>query len=418
MRGAQAARSPSTPKNKPADTESRRPLSPTRSRSPHTPQRPSLGGSPNSVFEEDAEDPEESRSTGFWKLRSDVARFYNSFRFQMFVACLIGANFLTNIIEKEIDPHGIKYANEFIPLEYAYNILFAVELLINFYAHRCGVFWRSGWNIFDVVVVTIGLVNMVNLPLPTSFSMLRMIRAFRVFRLFKRVRSLKKIITALAHAVPGVMNAFLLLTIVMCIYAILAVELFINVGKDCHDMNPIMAPSYRGNCFGDEYFGSFSKSLYSFFQVLTGESWSEAIARPVLWWHTDPWLSIGSAFFFVSFVLVTGFVLTNVVVAVLLDKMVDSGLASEDIAPSPAPHHRHCSPEADLHKSPIPVEAATADTLSCCLVTIESQIRQLTKASLEMRADLDGAKQEMREQIATVLAAVHDLGHQRREDRL
>lgn len=411
MLGAQAARSPSTPQN----AEARRPLSPTRSRSPHTPRRgarqsPSLVTPPMGNTGEYGEDSEDFRgSSSFWKLRSDVARFYNSFRFQMFVACLIGANFLTNIVEKEIDPQGIRYTREFLRLEYVYNILFTVELFINLYAHRWTDFWRSGWNVFDVIVVTIGLVNMVNLPLPECFSMLRMIRAFRVFRLFKRVRSLKKIITALAHAVPGVMNAFLLLTIVMCIYAILAVELFINVGKDCHDMDAVMPPSYRGNCFGEEYFGSFSKSLYSFFQVLTGESWSEAIARPVLWWHTNPVLSVGSAVFFVSFVLVTAFVLTNVVVAVLLDKMVDSGIAveGEDIGQGATPT-----------KSPSsPLEAGNHENLSGFLLAIESQIRQLTKASTEMRADLDGTKQEMREQFATVLAAVNDLGNQRR-DRL
>lgn len=352
---------------------------------------------------EDSEDRQNSK--GFWKLRPRVAKFYNSFRVQMFVACLIGANFATNIIEKEIDPHGTKYTYEFLALEYTYNILFTVELGINMYSHSCRVFWRSGWNIFDVVVVTIGIINMMHLPLPDSFSMLRMMRAFRVFRLFKRVRSLNKIITALAHAVPGVVNAFLLLTIVMCIYAILAVEFFINVGENCHEAYSSMAPSLRGLCFGEEYFGSFSKSLYSFFQVLTGESWSEAIARPVLWWHTDPWLSAGSAFFFVSFVLLTAFVLTNVVVAVLLDKMVDSetpfGCEANELE------------ELQMQKEQLSAQSATAEDVSGHLVSLESQIRQLTKASLDMRADLDGTKQEMREQIAAVLAAVNDLGRQR-----
>lgn len=330
-----------------------------------------------------------------------VAKCYNSFRFQMAVACLIVANFLTNIVEKEIDPHGIKYTNEFLVLEYIYNVLFAVELVINMYAHRLSVFWSSGWNIFDVVVVTIGIVNMVNLPLPSCLNMLRMIRAFRVFRLFKRVRSLKKIITALAHAVPGVMNAFLLLTIVMCIYAILAVELFINVGRGCHDEEPTLAPSFRGSCFGEEYFGSFSKSLYSFFQVLTGESWSEAIARPVLWWYTDPWLSVGSAVFFVSFVLVTAFVLTNVVVAVLLDKMVDSGAEGDET------NDELESPSRGGHKH---MDATASEALHSNLAAIESQLRQLSRVQLEMRTDLETTKQDIQDQLAAVLAAVNDLG--------
>jgi len=360
--------------------------------------------------DEDMDDSEgAARGKGFWKFRPVVAQFYNSFKVQMFVACLIGANFATNIIEKEIDPHGSEYTDEFLVLEYIYNILFTVELGINMYSHCCCVFWRSGWNIFDVVVVTIGLINMVNLPLPDSFSMLRMMRAFRVFRLFKRVRSLNKIITALAHAVPGVVNAFLLLTIVMCIYAILAVEFFIDVGQDCHEPYATMAPSLRGLCYGEEYFGSFSKSLYSFFQVLTGESWSEAIARPVFLWHRDPWLSAGSAFFFVSFVLLTAFVLTNVVVAVLLDKMVDSetpfGCEPTEAEVSAQLSAEVASPEEAAHLSPRRMSGHT--------VSLESHIRQLTKASVDMRADLESTKQEMREQIAAVLAAVNDLGRQR-----
>jgi len=357
----------------------------------------------------DVENSEESQSgSGFWKWRHKVARFYNSFRVQMFVACLIGANFVTNIIEKEIDPHGIEYTSEFLVLEYIYNILFTVELGINMYSRCWCAFWRSGWNIFDVVVVTIGIVNMMNLPLPDSFSMLRMMRAFRVFRLFKRVRSLNKIITALAHAVPGVINAFLLLTIVMCIYAILAVEFFINVGQDCHEVDADMAPSYRGHCFGEEYFGSFSKSLYSFFQVLTGESWSEAIARPVLWSHADPWLSVGSAIFFVSFVLITAFVLTNVVVAVLLDKMNELN----ELPLEPEAYGNESIDERDFPKEHLPAESANPEVFSGHLVSLENQIRQLTRVSLDMRADIDGTKKEMREQIAAVLAAVSDLGRQ------
>merc|ERR1719231_608967 len=93
-------------------------------------------------------------------------------------------------------------------------------------------FWKSGWNIFDFSVVVIGWMFQLNIPLPGPMKLLRMMRAFRVFRLFKRVKSLNKIMTSLARAVPGVTNAFLILLIVMSIYAILAVELFMEYGKD------------------------------------------------------------------------------------------------------------------------------------------------------------------------------------------
>lgn len=396
---------PSTPTGRSPSVHARSPLAAVLRMSPSLRARsPQLS---SAVEEEESEESEDSFRSQ--PVRARVARFYNSFRVQMFVACLIGANFLTNIIEKEIDPHGTNYENEFIALEYVYNILFTMELGINMYSHCCCSFWRSGWNIFDVVVVTIGIINMVHLPLPDSFRMLRMMRAFRVLRLFKRVRSLNKIIIAIAHAVPGVINAFLLLTIVMCIYAILAVEFFINVGDQCHEADSGLEPSLRGRCFGEEYFGSFSKSLYSFFQVLTGESWSEAIARPVLWWYTDPWLSLGSAVFFVSFVLISAFVLTNVVVAVLLDKMVEAEAVSEF-------GDKLCDPaEFAVEERSVATEPGAADSTGSNLVAIENQIRLLTQCSMDMRADLDGTKREMREQISAVLAAVTELKCQRLE---
>ena len=70
------------------------------------------------------------------------------------------------------------------------------------------------------------------IPLPGPLRLLRTLRAFRVFRLFKRVKSLNKIVVSLGKAMPGVMNAFLILTLVMCIYAILAVDFFQAEGRD------------------------------------------------------------------------------------------------------------------------------------------------------------------------------------------
>merc|ERR1719428_1840025 len=57
------------------------------------------------------------------------------------------------------------------------------------------------------------------------------------------------------------------------------------------------------------------------FQVLTGESWSEAVARPLLS-SEDKGLSMTATVFFCSFVFINGVVLINVVVAVLLEKVV------------------------------------------------------------------------------------------------
>ena len=222
-----------------------------------------------------------------------------------------------------------------------YNVAFLFELILNMYANWLFRFWADPWNQFDFLVVAIGLMTdayLSGLQLGPA-KLLRNMRAFRVFRLFKRIKSLNKIVVALGKALPGVMNAFLIMLLVMCIYALLAVEFWGQVGRGGYMDYVVTIPeernddvdksdwSYhktyyvtsRGGEYGNEYFGNFLRSLY-IFQVLTGESWSEAIARPLIEQNDVSAFGVG---FFVSFILVNQIVLINVVVAVLLEKMVD-----------------------------------------------------------------------------------------------
>lgn len=277
-----------------------------------------------------------AKSFNLFAYQHAAKAYYTSMPVQVGVAILICVNFVSNIIEKEIDPDGDKHTHGFGILEYMFNIVFLIELLLNMYGHWFVLFWKDAWNWFDFIVVSIGLIMMVELPLPKSFNLLRTMRAFRVFRLFRRVKSLNKILVAILLAVPGVLNAFLILTIVMCIYAILGVEFFKDVGDGCNDPGNVLTDDLhtnRNNCLGREYFGTFSRSLFSFFQVMTGDSWAEIIARPVMEsYGSTPLLGLGSALYFTSFVLVTVMVLVNVVVAVLLDKMVDPEIDVEDMS--------------------------------------------------------------------------------------
>lgn len=252
-------------------------------------------------------------------------KFYNSDHVQVAVAGLIVANFIANVIEKQIDPTGKNYDSVWDVFDWFFNIIFTIELLANLYAHWFWEFWESSWNIFDTVVVTIGVINMMKLPLPDAFSLLRCMRAFRVFRLFRRIESLNRIIVAMLKAVPGVCNAFVILTIVMAIYAILGVEFFRKIGDHCeHEEDPIHHQRYitsRKMCVGEEYYGTFFRSIYTMFQVMTGESWSEAVARPIIDSYKVSFYILSTTFYYITFMLLTNFVLVNVVVAVLLDKM-------------------------------------------------------------------------------------------------
>jgi len=348
-----------------------------------------------------------------------VAKFYNSNHIQVAVAVLIGANFLTNIVEKEIDPHNKKHPDVFEWFGHFYNLMFTIELAFNMYAHWWRPFWKSNWNIFDVVVVTIGIVNTLNLKLPAAFGLLRMMRAFRVFRLFKRVHSLNKIIVAIMHAVPGVANAFLILFIVMSIYAILAVEFYLDLGAGCKGPDaeenfPLDLARWetaRGFCMGNEYFGTFTKSLFTFFQVLTGESWSEMVSRDaIFFWSADPARTLGSGIFFVSYVLISSFVLTNVVVAVLLDKMVDPEVAVQVDEFIHADSFKGEQAEGDAEeKQIVKVESPpilTTDELNQAMTSATDQMSEYMEFSEKMSSEFNTLQSDMaamRAQVANML---------------
>lgn len=228
--------------------------------------------------------------------------FYNSNTIQFLTAGLIFANFVVNAAEaqtKEGEGLDIYYGFEMF-----FTVIFTIELVVNYWAHAHCPFWTSAWNLFDFIVVAISLLSLGLSNLP-GISTLRLARAFRVFRLFKRLESLRKIMACLALAIPGCTSAFAIVVLVTAIYAILCVQFF-----------------------GDEwpyYFGSFSKAMYSLFQVMTGDSWNEAIARPIVDVYPH------AAMLFISYILIVGIVLINVVVAVLLEKMtVDEDGEQED----------------------------------------------------------------------------------------
>lgn len=325
--------------------------------------------------------PPKEEATPWLPKQKMVHDFYQGQKIQISVAVLIVCNFIFSISEKEIDPYpkDLKlYGNVWEVGTACFNVIFLIELILNFYGNvGWKNFFKGGWNIFDTLIVALGTISLFETfsnseILPPSLSLLRPFRAFRVFRLFKRVPSLNKIMVSLVKAVPGVANAFLIMVIIMCIYAILAVEFFADFGADstyttfqdherrgvdavwATDENGIVwenatvsAITARGFTWGEEYYGNFGRALYTLFQVLTGESWSEAVARPTMFGQSAALTGI----FYVTFIIIMQIVMLNVVVAVLLEKMVDDSpppgeedneVERKSAAPAPAPMPLTC----------------------------------------------------------------------------
>ena len=110
--------------------------------------------------------------------------------------------------------------------------------------------------------------------------------------------TLRRVVEGLLNALPGMGSVFLLMGVIFYIGAVMTTKLF-------------------GAAF-PEWFGGLGRSAYSLFQIMTLESWSMGIVRPVMEVFPYAWL------FFVPFILVTTFAVVNLVVGLMVNSMQDA----------------------------------------------------------------------------------------------
>jgi voltage-gated sodium channel len=171
-------------------------------------------------------------------------------------------------------------------------MIFVVELLAKLIAYRGG-FFRRGWNIFDFVIVGISLA-----PVAEGFSALRALRILRVLRVVSVAPNLRRVVEGFVTALPGMASVFVLMALIFYIAAVMATKLF-------------------GASFA-EWFGTLGASGYSLFQIMTLESWSMGIVRPVMEVYPLAWV------FFVPFIMVTTFAVVNLLVGLIVNSMQDA----------------------------------------------------------------------------------------------
>jgi voltage-gated sodium channel len=166
---------------------------------------------------------------------------------------------------------------------------FTVEIGLKLWLYR-GRFFRDAWSIFDFVIVAIAW-----LPAAGPLSVLRALRIVRALRLLTIVPQMRTVIGALFRALPGMGSVIAVLGLVFYVAAVMATKLF---GADFPD-----------------WFGSIGGSMYSLFQIMTLESWSMGIVRPVMEQYPYAWL------FFVPFIIVTSFAVLNLFIALIVNSM-------------------------------------------------------------------------------------------------
>jgi voltage-gated sodium channel len=172
-------------------------------------------------------------------------------------------------------------------LDQAILAVFVIELVIRLFAHGWR-FFRDPWSVFDFIVVAIAL-----LPATGPFAVLRALRVLRVLRLLTMVPNMRRVVGGLLAAIPGLASVFGIISIIFYVAAVIATKLF-------------------GGHF-PEWFGTLGSSAYTLFQVMTLESWSMGIVRPVMEVFPQAWM------FFVLFILISTFTMLNLFIAVIVN---------------------------------------------------------------------------------------------------
>ncbi|HCR66936.1 MAG TPA: voltage-gated sodium channel [Oceanicaulis sp.] len=219
--------------------------------------------------------------------KNPVARLLDSAAFRNTITTLILVNAailgLLTYPLPELMVQVLTYA------DHAIIAAFVVEIVLKVFVHRLN-FFKSGWNWFDFLVVAISLV-----PAAGAFTVLRALRVLRLFRLFSVIPEMRSVVEALGKAIPGMGAIMLVLGVIFYVASVMGAKLFSGTHP--------------------QFFGDLGGSAYTLFQVMTLESWSMGIARPVIAEHPFAWI------FFVGFVIVTSFAVLNLFIAVIVDSM-------------------------------------------------------------------------------------------------
>ena len=232
--------------------------------------------------------------------------------------------------------------NALTVIDRAVLAIFVAELALKFFAYGWR-FFTSAWNIFDLLVVSVGL-----LPDKQGLSALRGLRVVRALRLLSVVPQMRSVVQALLDALPGMGAVIVMLSIVYYVFAVMATLMY--------------GPTF------DEWFGTLGRSLYSLFQIMTLESWSMGIVRPVMIEFPTAWV------FFVPFIIITAFSVLNLFIGLLVNTMQS---AVEDDA------------EAEFEKLRELVRSET-DIVDEHVIELRAEIRALREELIAARGGENG----------------------------
>ncbi len=223
---------------------------------------------------------------------SRLQAFLEHRNFTGFITILILLNAITLGLETD-DALMASHGALLHTIDHAILAIFVLELALKLVAYRLS-FFRVGWNWFDLIIIGVSLI-----PATGSLSVLRALRVFRVLRLLSVVPSMRRVVSALFRAIPGMASIMSVLLVIYYVAAVLATHTFGHSNDETLE----------------SLFGDVGSSMFTLFQLMTLEGWRTDVANPTMAIYPWSWI------FFVVFITVTSFAVLNLFIGVIVDAM-------------------------------------------------------------------------------------------------
>ena len=219
--------------------------------------------------------------------------------------------------------------------------LFVVELALRMtaYADRPREFFRSGWNVFDFVVIAASFVPGVR----ENATLLRLVRLLRIVRAVRLLPDLRVLTVAVGRSVPGVASLAAITLLLVYVYGMVGWVIF-------HDHDPAN-------------FEDIGQSMVTMFVLLTLENLPAYIGR-------GQELSDWTLLFYVSYVLLASFLIFNLFIGIVINSMEEARAI-------------------ELHRAEREIlEDGTADDERAHAVVLDERLRALRAAVEELEQEV------------------------------
>ena len=213
-----------------------------------------------------------------------LAKLVTGFSFDMFIMAVILANAV--ILGLMTSPTmEFYFDNGLFLLDRVFMGIFMAEMFLKIFALK-GKFFKSGWNVFDLVIVVVS-----SLPVMSAFIVLRTFRLFRLFKYVNRFSKMNNLVQVFIELLPAFISFLVIFIVSFYVFGIIAVSLY-------------------GETFS--IFGNLGAAIFTLLQVFTLDGWASTIARPVMLVYPEAWVYFVSVMLF-SFLLIVSFVVSAVV---------------------------------------------------------------------------------------------------------